>query len=145
VYLYNFGKFVRWSPGSRAVNSRTFVVCVLGTDPFGPVLDMVLQDETINGKPAQAKRPARAADASDCSIVFISDSESSRLPQVLSWFDGGGVLTVSDMDRFADRGGMIQFVWDGRRVRFELNRTAAAQAGLTFSADLLNVALRVRP
>jgi hypothetical protein len=144
VYLYNFGKFVRWAGDTRPANSPRFYVCVLGNDPFGPVLDMVLENETINGKPAQARRMAGPAEASDCSILFISASESSRLPQILSGLNPG-VLTVSDMDRFAERGGMIQFVWDGPRIRFEANRAAAAKAGLTLDSDLLNVAVKVRP
>ncbi|MGH9515816.1 MAG: YfiR family protein [Terriglobales bacterium] len=41
-------------------------------------------------------------------------------------------------------GGMIQFVAEGKKIRFEVNLTAAQRAGLTMSSDLLKVATAVR-
>jgi hypothetical protein len=58
--------------------------------------------------------------------------------------DKTAVLTVSDMPQFAQRGGMIQFVLEGNRVRFEVNLIATQHAGLTLSSDLLKVATAVR-
>ena len=54
------------------------------------------------------------------------------------------VLTVSDAPRFSQREGMIEFVKDGERIRFEVNLVAAERAGLTLSSDLLKVATYVR-
>jgi uncharacterized protein len=54
------------------------------------------------------------------------------------------VLTVSDFPEFLKRGGMIQFVLEGNRVRFEVNLSAAKNAGLTLSSELLKVAAAVR-
>ncbi len=58
--------------------------------------------------------------------------------------DKAGVLTVSDIPQFSQRGGMIQFVVVGNKVRFEVNLTSAQDAGLTLSSDLLKVAVAVR-
>src|SRR5690348_4279341 len=46
AYLYNFGKFVSWPADATAISE--FDVCVLGTDPFGPLLDATISDSTIN-------------------------------------------------------------------------------------------------
>jgi hypothetical protein len=54
------------------------------------------------------------------------------------------VLTVSDASGFADRGGMIQFVLQSGKVRFEVNLAPASQAGLAFSSELLKVAVEVK-
>jgi hypothetical protein len=48
------------------------------------------------------------------------------------------------MPQFVNRGGMIQFVREGKKVRFEVNLTAAQRAGLTLSSELLKVATAVR-
>ena len=40
-------------------------------------------------------------------------------------------------------GGMIAFVIENRRVRFDINQAAAAKAGLKISSKLLNVARSV--
>jgi hypothetical protein len=54
------------------------------------------------------------------------------------------VLTVGETSDFAKRGGMIQFVMDGRRVRFELHLATAEQMGLNIRSDLLRVAVAVK-
>lgn len=142
AYLYNFGKFIRW-PASTGKNS-SFAICVLGRDPFGPTLDATLAGESIDGQKVTAARPARAQDAAECRILFISSSESGRLNETLAALDKANVLTVSDMPHFTERGGMIQFVLEGDRVRFEVNLPVAQRAGLTLSSELLKVATAVR-
>ena len=141
AYLYNFGKFVNWPADAGATSE--FDVCVLGTDPFGPLLDATVSDSTINGKRVIARRIVRAQDAASCRVVFIAASESQRLSSDLAILSKLHVLTVSDNSHFLDRGGMIQFVFEGDRVRFAVNLTAAQEAGLTLSSELLKVATRV--
>jgi len=143
VYLYNFGRFVEW-PASVTTKSDSFTVCVLGQDPFGPALDATLAGETIGGKSVSAKRISTPQEAGSCQILFMSSAEASRLNKIMEALDKGAVLTVSDMPQFSQRGGMIQFVLDGKKVRFEVNLTAVQRAGLTLSSELLKVATTVR-
>ncbi|MEO8035690.1 MAG: YfiR family protein, partial [Acidobacteriota bacterium] len=78
-----------------------------------------------------------------CQIVFISISEERHLAQILRSLEGRSVVTVSDIDRFALRGGMIEFRMVGNRVRFDINRGPAVAARLTISSRLLGVARAV--
>ena len=142
AYLYNFGKFIHWPAASGKGDS--FAICVLGRDPFGTMLDATLAGETIDGRKVTALRLARAQDATECRILFISSSESGRLNEILAALGKGGVLTVSDMPHFTEHVGMIQFVLEGDRVRFEVNLGAAQRAGLSPSSELLKVATTVR-
>jgi hypothetical protein len=80
----------------------------------------------------------------DCRVLYISASEDGRLKEILAGLDKSGVLTVSDIPQFSQRGGMIQFVLVGNKLRFEVNLTNAQTAGLTLSSDLLKVAVAVR-
>jgi hypothetical protein len=143
AYLYNFGRFVEW-PDSAATKSDSFNVCVLGQDPFGPALDATLAGETIGGKNVTARRISSPQEAVNCRILFMSSEEGSRLSKIMEALDRGSVLTVSDMPQFSQRGGMIQFVLEGKKVRFEVNLTAVQRAGLTLSSELLKVATTVR-
>ena len=74
----------------------------------------------------------------------MSSGEDSRVNKIIETLDKGAVLTVSDMPQFSQRGGMIQFVLEGKKVRFEVNLTAVQRAGLTLSSELLKVATTVR-
>jgi hypothetical protein len=144
AYLYNFGRFVQWPTKSAPSNDASFTICVLGQDPFGSVLDSTLAGESLGGKPVTTKRIAKPQEASDCRILFINSKEEGRLQEILAELDGAAVLTVSDMPAFSRRGGMIQFVLDGDKVRFEINLTSAEAAKLVLSSELLKVATSVR-
>ena len=144
AYLYNFGRFVEWPEKAAANQGGPFTVCVLGQDPFGPSLDATLAGETIGGKTVVAKRISGAEESGDCQILFLSLTDDSRLNKIIAGLDKKAVLTVSDMSQFVKHGGMIQFVLEGKKVRFEVNLTATQHAGLTLSSELLKIATAVR-
>ena len=144
AYLYNFGRFVEWPSEHTTAKSGPFTICVLGQDPFGSALDATLAGETIAGKNVVAKRISTPQESANCQIVFLSAAEAGRLNKIMEDLDKAAVLTVSDMPQFAQRSGMIQFVLEGNRVRFEVNLIATKHAGLTLSSDLLKVATVVR-
>jgi hypothetical protein len=143
AYLFNFGKFVTWPDKGVAGNTGSFEICVLGEDPFGVVLDSTLTGATISGKGVAAKRITKPQEVDSCRILFISSSEGAHLPEVLGALDKASVLTVSDIPQFSQRGGMIEFVLDGGRVRFAVNLSNAEGVGLNLSSELLKVAVKV--
>ncbi len=142
AYLFNFAKFVKW-PGSTT-SGNSFGICVLGSNPFGSALESIVSGERIDGKTVTVRRINSVADATGCRIVFVSESEQNRLGSIVSALSRSPVLTVSDADGFVDHQGMIQFVMDRDRVRFQVNLTAAEKAGLTLSSELLKVATQVK-
>jgi hypothetical protein len=144
AYLYNFGRFVEWPGEGTSGSGGPFEICVLGADPFGPTLDATLASATIDGKSVMAKRISKPQEVDDCRIVFISSSEESHLKDILAALEKTSVLTVSDIPGFSQRGGMIGFLLDGNRVRFDVNLAIAKEAGLTLSSELLKVATNVR-
>jgi hypothetical protein len=143
AYVYNFGKFVKWPADSPANQSGSFTICVLDQDPFGATLQSTLAGESVGGKPVAIKRLPRPQDASGCHILFIDSAEGRDLKGILAAIDDSSVLTVSDMPDFSKHGGMIQFVLQGDRVRFEINLDGAEKSHLVFPSELLKVAVAV--
>lgn len=145
VFLYNFAQFVDWPPEVFADSTAPVVIGVLGEDPFGAVLDNTLRGERIAGHPLEVRRFRSVADLTPCQILFIGTVHGEGMEQVLAALAGRPILTVSDERRFAPRGGMIGFVVDRSRIRFQVNLEAAQAARLTISSKLLRVADVVRP
>lgn len=143
AYLFNFGKFVTWPPDISS-KRKSFDLCVLGPDPFGPVLVQTVRGETLNGQPVMTRHIASSAESAGCAIVFISSSQGRRLNVLLPALAKQHILTVSDIPHFVDRGGEIGFVVEAGHVRFEVNQSAAEDAGLSLSSELLKVAITVR-
>lgn len=140
AYLLNFARFVEW-PADVLPPSSPIVIGVIGDNPFGRGLEEGLRGKLANGHPIQI-RHLRWDDMglSSCQIVFISSSDESHLPQIFTFLAGASVLTVSDIDRFSLRGGIIEFRMVGNRVRFDINRRAAIAARISISSKLLSVA-----
>jgi hypothetical protein len=143
AYLYGFGRFVEWPSAAPTAADAPFVVCVLGDDPFGPLLDQAVEGGAVKNRPVSVRRIGRAEDGAACDTLFVSASEQPRLPRILEVLDHRPVLTVGDSPEFARRGGMIGFSVEGSRIRFTVNLDAAQGAGLMLQSELLRVAAAV--
>lgn len=140
AFLYNFAKFVDW-PARAFAGSPRLNVCIVGQDPFGPVLDDLLADEVLDGRPIRVRRIALEGVAAEaCHILFLPNVERSRTKDILSAVASRPVLTVGEADGFIGDGGVVNFYVETGRVRFEVNLDAAQRAGLSISSKMLRVA-----
>lgn len=140
VFLFNFAQFVEWPPSAFAEAGAPLVIGVLGEDPFGATLDETVQGERVNGHPLEVRRYRRVDEIGSCQILFVSRTEQGHLDQILDPLKDRSILTVSDADGFALRGGMIGFVTEHNHIRLRVNLDAARAANLTLSSKLLRPA-----
>jgi len=143
AFLLNFTKFTEW-PGSVFPSPTSpFTICIMGTDPFGSSLEQITRGEAVNGHRIAIERIKRGSRPQACQVLFMSRVEKGS-GTVLADL-GSGVLTVGEGDGFLQDGGMISFVIENRRTRFDVNPTTAEAAGLKLSSRLLSVARSVKP
>ena len=140
AFLFNFAKFVEWPADSFLNADSPLEICVLGPDPFGRDFEQMVGDKAVNGHRIEVAHPEGVVQARSCQILFIAYSDRQSLKQILEGLKGASVLTVGDTPGFAQMGGVINFVLDDNRVRFEISMKAAEQAHLKLSARLLTVA-----
>lgn len=145
--LYNMMKFVEWPDVGQANAKAPVALCVAGRDPFGKSLDSAVGNKSVNGRPIEIRRFANAQNAKSlraCDVLYVSSSERKTLDQIVSGLQGADVLTVGEMNRFAERGGMVQFALVDKQVRLEVNLDAVSRTGLKISSKLLALAQIVR-
>jgi hypothetical protein len=142
AFLFNFAMFVEWPQHAFAERTSPFVIGVLGENPFHDDLAKTLQNKKIDDHPLQVREIHLPVEATNCHLLFISASEKKRLPEVLQSVKGSSVLTVSEIDGFTQEGGMINFVLQGTKVRFQINKETASASGLRISSKLMNLAIR---
>jgi hypothetical protein len=140
AFLYNFARFVEWPPRVFASSSAPLGVCVLGDDPFGEALDRAVLGKTLSDRALKVRRGKKLQELGGCEIMFISASERSRLPEILSELRYASVLTVGETEDFAARGGGVQFTLEDNHVHFIINVDATERAGLKLSSKLLSLA-----
>jgi len=141
AFLYNFAKFVKW-PDEKGLGA-TFVIAVLGEDPFGGVLDRTLAGKTILDRKVEVRRIGSPEAGSRAQILFVGSSEKVRLAEILKALQGSTVLTVGETEDFTDRGGMIAFRLRNDVVRFDINLDQVERARLKMSSQLIRLAQRV--
>jgi len=145
-YLYKFTRYVDWPDSAFADERSPIVIGVLGADPFGGLLETTVSGKTVHGRPIEIRQLGDAgpllprSELRACHVLFVAVSAAPHLESVLGALHGASVLTVSDLDRFAERGGIIGLVPHQDRIVFAVNRGSAERAGLTLSAKLLTLA-----
>jgi hypothetical protein len=143
AYLYKLAPFVGWPTGALPPEPAPFSICVVGDDPFGPLLDRVVEGQQLGGRPIVVRRIeiARADDV--CPVMFLGGSSRQSVSEAIDALRDQPVLTVTDSaGRFAAKG-IIYFVIVSDRVRFEIDDTQADRRGLRISSKLLGLATSV--
>ncbi len=142
AFLYNFAKFVEWPPEAFPDPATPFTIGIIGQDPFSGDLERTVKAKTARGHPFAIKQIKSLSELKTCQILFVCASERKRLPDILTALGDASVLTVSELERFMQSGGMINFLMEGHKVRFEINDAAARRVGLRISSKLLSLAGR---
>ena len=142
-FIYNFAKFVEWPTTAFAQPDSPIVIGILGIDPFGPLIDRIVENKKIGARGFVVKRLKWGGDLKElkeCKILFVGASERAHIDELMQIVKTLPILTVGETPGFAERGGVIRFVLEDNRVRFEINVDAAHEADLTISSRLLTLA-----
>jgi hypothetical protein len=169
AFIYNFMKFIQW-PGDKEIKTgkndtpEPITIAILGNNPFNAAFQYML-DKNIQGRPIRlmpiesfenfrssypsmqsalaAYKQTYLSRLRQCHLLFICDSERNALPELLEMTTGHVLVTVSDAADFAAEKGMIGFVKENNKVRFEVNLDAAQAENIKISSQLLGLAKRV--
>jgi YfiR/HmsC-like len=139
AFLFNFAQFVKWPPGVFPTADAPFDIGILGDDPFGPALEETVQGATIDNHRMTVVRAQKIEELKDCQMIFVSRSEEGHVGEILTQLASRPILTVSEVESFAQDGGDIDFYLSDGKVRFEINPQSAQRCGLRISSQLLSL------
>lgn len=142
--VFNLAQFVDWPPSAFSDAESPFVIGVLGQNPFGKGLDRAVAGESVQKRRLAVKYGETLDALGPVHMLYISRSEARKLPEILRSLKRKSTLTVSDIDRFAQNGGMVNLVTTEDRVRMLVNPTQIEAASLRVSAKLLRIAELVK-
>lgn len=150
AYLRYIAELTTWPRRAAGSAAQPIRIGVIGADPNGVMDPMRARIESPGELEAQG-RPLRLLDlnprldASDpetlasCDLLFFSEDAEQDWERIRPILDGLPIVTVSELDGFADQGGMVEYFVEHRsgKVRMKVNLTAMRAAGVTFSARFL--------
>jgi hypothetical protein len=137
--LFNFVKFTTWPPDLLR-NGAPIIVCVGGNDSVADALVQLTQNRTVEGHPLSIRRTRLDRPLTECHVVYGASLDGTSARALVNALADRPILTVSDREDFAERGGVANFYVDGGRMRFAINPAAADRARLRISSRLLTLA-----
>ena len=144
LFLFNFAKYVQWPEQAFSDTNAPITIGIVGEDKFGDDLPNAVEGKTVGGRSFAIKHLSANDNPQGCQILFISDSESSQVGDILQKVGALPILTVGEDKSFSRSGGIINFILKDGNVRLEINLDSASRAGLKISSKLLAVADTVR-
>ncbi|MCV6638170.1 YfiR family protein [Candidatus Albibeggiatoa sp. nov. NOAA] len=140
AFLYNLTLMVKWPDERSEIRvSEPLVICTLGQDPFGKLLDTIKENK-VRKRSLILKRNIELSQSRDCHVLFIVRSEKDNVSRILSYVKGLPILTISEIPKFANAGGMVNMVKRRNRVKLEINLNALKRERLYANARLLVLA-----
>ena len=119
------------------------MIGIIGSGAFAREVEHEVSDRKVNGRPLLVRKLKNAAEARNVQLLFIDDEEDREVAAILNSLRGAPILTVGESPAFSRAGGVITFVIDGDKVRFEINSAAAGRASVRISSQLQKLARRV--
>lgn len=142
AYLLNFAKFTSWPDAAFADKKSPFIIGVLGKSPFQGALSP-LETRTIKGRLIEVQYYKDIGEIKSCQLLFICRSEEENISKVLARYRNKATFTVSDIDDFIHRGGMLEFITTRGHLHFSINLANVHDQGLDIEAQLLSLANEV--
>ena len=135
AYIAKMINFISW-PNFTQTNT----LCIAGSDLIGISL---AQLQTSSGALEKWDIVERSGSKNykGCQILYIGKNiENTR--KLLKALGTEPVLTISDLEGFIDKGGMIGFINQDKKVKLEINNKIAQKSNISISSKLLEVAVR---
>lgn len=147
-YILLFTRYVEWPATAFATPTAPIVICVLGADPFGSVLDQTMAGQHSQRRPLSVRRVADAHEAESCHVVFIgTPGDNQQSSQWLDVLADDPVLTITEHPDALGQGAMLSFVSEVEggqaRIRFEASLRPMHRAGLVARSQMLVAARKV--
>jgi hypothetical protein len=143
AFLFHFAQLVDWPADKLTGADNSLYLCTFGEDPFHGVLESTVEGKVIANRVIRIRHLMRPEDMQGCRILFLGKAQSKSIPMLLADLRDAPVLTVGETPGFLAAGGMICFLLQENKVRFDINLEAAQSAGLKIGSRLLVLAQNV--
>jgi len=143
-FVYTVAKFVEWPDRAFERPGAPLVFEVLGEDPLEEALERAARGKLVNGHPVEVLKAGDSRDLAPCHVLYVGRSEAGQLRGVLDQIRGETVLTVGELERFAEDGGVMGLRLEQNMIRFEVNVDAAERAHLSISSKILKLGTVIR-
>ncbi|HKT46517.1 MAG TPA: YfiR family protein [Candidatus Acidoferrales bacterium] len=139
AFLFHFAEFVEWPEQALPPNNSPLQVCA-ADEGLRDVLEASVAGKQVRTHPIHIRYTKGSENLQGCHILYVGSIERRQMSALLAAVKDTPVLTVGESADFPKEGGMIGFLLQNNKIRFDINLTAAQKANLKVSARLLILA-----
>lgn len=163
AFICNFIKFVEWPKEESVSKDTPIIIGIIGSQSFvrafGKVKHKKIKNRRIlikyftgfelltepserNGEVWQKK----LATLKNCDVLLFCNGENGHAGkprEIIESLGKSSVLTIGETSGFLEFGGIINFLTEDNKVRFEISNVSGKKAKLRISSKLLHLAKRV--
>jgi hypothetical protein len=161
--ILNFVRYTEWPAEAFPTQDGPLVVTILGDCPMTSHIVATFNNQRVHDRNVEVRRVQYPKPLNGESVVSadrhkeftnqlrashvlcICESERARLGTILKDLKVANVLTVSDIEDFASRGGMLGLTIRNGRVAFDANQKRIGETRLKVSSQLMRLARVVEP
>lgn len=137
AFIFQFTKMIEWCQDGK---QGDFQLVLFGSD-----LELEKELSALNGRMVGSQRlvfssTTNTASFAGAELVVVSESEASKLSQVINATGSGCTLVVSAKSGGAANGAGISFTVSGDKLNFEINRTYMQNHSLKVNDQLYKLA-----
>jgi hypothetical protein len=140
LFMYNFTKYIEWPATTR---QGDFVIAVLGNSPMTKELEIIAGKQKVGSQNILVKTFNSVDEIDFCHILFVPASKSSSIAQIIEKINGKSILIITDKTGLASQGSCINYVNDGDRIKYELNRKNIEKRGMVVNSALVTLGIAV--
>jgi len=131
AYLYHFTKFAEWP-----VATPVFHYCVYQNADFADLLRQAYSNKTIGEASIEVQNINAQTPLDGCQLIYFSQAVSTGFLEKIHKL---AILSVGVQEDFPKIGGIIYLFEEDQKMHFYINNTAAVEAGLKISSQLLTL------
>jgi hypothetical protein len=137
AFINNFMKYIQWPSDGQP----EFVIGVIGNDEVYNTLKNWYDGKNKGTQKISVKKLSSPAEASSCSLVYLSKNKSRDFDELKTAISGKHVLTITDGSSLGSKGSCLNFKEVDGKLKFELNQAALSASELKVSSQLTSIAI----
>ena len=161
-FVYNFIKYTDWPEEKNSNTKEPITIGVIGSESFfgafkglenekAKYRDIVVRHfagfEKLKKSRKNVSEWNQKIEALKSSHVLVFSGRHGTaiksIEEILEALEGSAILTIGERSDFLEKGGIINFLKEDKKIRFEINLVSARLNKLKVSVRLLQLAKRV--
>lgn len=129
--IYDFTRMLQWPQEYRQGN---FHIKVIGNSDIYGEIEAFTENKRVRGEQSIKVKKVTPENIGKCHILIVTESESSKLNEILDNLNGKGTLVVTQKNGLTRQGAGVSFIKDGKgRYRYNLANISNKQITVSTS------------